>query len=471
MPKWRLVFSGDDVYTEKVARVHKLTQEVETAIDNIPGVVDDANSSSTTDALSARMGKVLQDQVTELRWVGTYMSGWDCTTWLPLTEPATDPYTYKTWNYYIVANVSSWGTNYKPHWNTYTQWVPSTEVETDTVSVNDWYMFDWSTWVRQPAWARAITVDDALSNSSTNPVENRVVTWALATKQNTITDLSTIRSWAAAWATALQPWDNISELTNNVWFATTWDVASAVGWAVNNTSYWSWWSWDTTHAPSKDAAYDVLETKQDKLIAWTNITIAADWKTISAWDTTYSTATSSTAWLVKLGSDTAQSVAANAVSATANRTYAVQLNSSDQMVVNVPWVNDDTQYSTATSNVAWIVKLWDDTVQVITPNTVSATADRTYAVQLNSNWQMLVNVPWTDTNTTYSAWSWINITNGEVTVDTTTIATKTYADWAATWVVSDTAFWASWDWDTTHAPSKNAVYDVLWDVETLLANI
>ena len=38
-------------------------------------------------------------------------------------------------------------------------------------------------------------------------------------------------------------------------------------------------------------------------------------------------------------------------------------------------------------------------------------------------------------------------------------------------VVSDTAFWSSWDGDTTHAPSKNAIYDVIWDIETLLANI
>lgn len=38
-------------------------------------------------------------------------------------------------------------------------------------------------------------------------------------------------------------------------------------------------------------------------------------------------------------------------------------------------------------------------------------------------------------------------------------------------LVSDAAFWSSWDWDTTHAPSKNAIYDVLGDVETLLANI
>ena len=37
--------------------------------------------------------------------------------------------------------------------------------------------------------------------------------------------------------------------------------------------------------------------------------------------------------------------------------------------------------------------------------------------------------------------------------------------------ISDAAFSSSWDGDTTHAPSKNAIYDVLWDVETLLANI
>jgi hypothetical protein len=38
-------------------------------------------------------------------------------------------------------------------------------------------------------------------------------------------------------------------------------------------------------------------------------------------------------------------------------------------------------------------------------------------------------------------------------------------------VVSDASFSSSWDTDTTHAPSKNAIYDVLWDVETLLANL
>lgn len=50
----------------------------------------------------------------------------------------------------------------------------------------------------------AITVDDALSNTSENPVQNKVVTTALNGKQPTIDDLSTIRSGAAAGATAYQ---------------------------------------------------------------------------------------------------------------------------------------------------------------------------------------------------------------------------------------------------------------------------
>ena len=119
-------------------------------------------------------------------------------------------------------------------------------------------------------------------------------------------------------------------------------------------------------------------------------------------DTTYSVATASALGLVKLEDDTEQSVAANAVSATASRTYGIQLNSSEQAVVNVPWTDTDTTYSAMTSSALGLGKLEDDTTQTTAANAVTTTASRTYGIQFNSSNQLVVNVPWTDTDTTYS---------------------------------------------------------------------
>ena len=60
---------------------------------------------------------------------------------------------------------------------------------------------------------------------------------------------------------------------------------------------------------------------------------------------TLPTATTSTLGGVKLGSDTVQTIAATTVSSTSNRTYAIQTNSSGQLVVNVPWSNSNTTLS------------------------------------------------------------------------------------------------------------------------------
>lgn len=61
-------------------------------------------------------------------------------------------------------------------------------------------------------------------------------------------------------------------------------------------------------------------------------------------------ATSSSYGIVKLSSDTQQTVAPNAVTATASRTYAVQTDSNDKLVVNVPWANTTYSVMSRTAN-------------------------------------------------------------------------------------------------------------------------
>ena len=125
--------------------------------------------------------------------------------------------------------------------------------------------------------------------------------------------------------------------------------------------------------------------------------------TITSPNTEYSVATTSALGLVKLGSDTEQSTAGNTVTSTASRSYKIQLNSSNQMLVNVPWTDTNTEYSMMTASVLGLGKLFSDTEQTVAANSVSATSSRTYGIQANSSDQLVVNVPWTDTNTEYSA--------------------------------------------------------------------
>lgn len=403
MPKARLVFDGDNIYTEKDARIYKLKSDISTKIDGIPGVVDSLDSTSATDALSANMGRTLQDQINSLSWTGKFLSTWDCTTWLPGTNPQEDPYTYKVWDYYVVSTV--WATNYKPHWGTYTQWVPSTTVETENVWINDKYYFDWADWVRIPDTSIQISIDTALSTTSTNAVENRAIANAVNAKQDIISDLSTIRTWAGKWATALQPNDNISQLANNVGYQTAGDVASAIAWKQDILSAWDWISISNntvTNTKPGTAVSSVAPSNPTEWMLWYDtinhvlkIYNWTDWETVDTdSDTTY------TAW--------------NGINISAQNEISV-----DTSVIATKQYVDD--------SVADVIPSWGTAPQ--NPQEWDLWYDTVNHVLKIYNWTSWETVD-TDTNTTYTAWNGINIdANNEISVDTTIIPTQTDLAW------------------------------------------
>lgn len=112
----------------------------------IPTVIDNLCSTCTWEALSANQGRVLNARIdtVEARW--RFLSNWNASTWLPVTNPEVLPYEYHRGDYFDVTVV--WNTNYRPNWTSYT-WVASTTVETESLAVWDTYVFDWTYWLLQ----------------------------------------------------------------------------------------------------------------------------------------------------------------------------------------------------------------------------------------------------------------------------------------------------------------------------------
>lgn len=248
---WQLTIqkNGTAIWTFTADQATNTTVNVE-----VPTVVNNLTSTSTTDALSANQWKILNDKINDLFGQWKFLSLWNAATGQPLSFPYSTPYAYSTWDYFLVEVVDT-TTNYRPNGSSYT-WTASSTVETDEIEIWDVYIYDGSVWLLQ-------------SNH-----------W------------KTVNFWNIAW----DPYDN-----TNLWNA--------------------------------------LNAKQDTLTAWANITIDPNTNEISASNTTYSSATTTTAGIVKLWSDTAIAEAIQSPAWATNKTYPVQLNSSGQMWVNVPRAN------------------------------------------------------------------------------------------------------------------------------------
>lgn len=75
---------------------------------------------------------------------------------------------------------------------------------------------------------------------------------------------------------------------------------------------------------------------------------------------------------------------------TSGKNYAVVLDENNKMYVNVPWTDNNTTYAQANSSTLGLVKIG------------YTSTGKNYAVVLDSDGKMYVNVPWVDTNTTYA---------------------------------------------------------------------
>ena len=117
--------------------------------------------------------------------------------------------------------------------------------------------------------------------------------------------------------------------------------------------------------------------------------------------------------------DGTQSVAANTSSATALRTYKVQVDSGDNLVVNVPWVDTNTTLQ-ATATTIGGMKIFSDAVTVAA-NPRTNTASRSYGIQINAGGAGQVNVPWENTTDTAS----VNTIGGVKLVTPTVAASQT----------------------------------------------
>ena len=117
----------------------------------------------------------------------------------------------------------------------------------------------------------------------------------LTAKQDTISDLDTIRQWAAKWATAIQPNDNVSELVNDAGYidkdvnnltnyTKTSDLPDFTTYQLKSNMVTSLNSADDTHYPTAKAVKDAITSAWGWDVSWPSSSVDGhlavfDWAT------------------------------------------------------------------------------------------------------------------------------------------------------------------------------------------------
>ena len=237
-------------------------------------VVDNLTTQSSTSALSANQGYVLDGKIADLMALWKFLSLWNATTGQPISFPLQTPYTYSTWDYFLVETVSTATppVNYKPNGSSYTGTASST-TESDELEVGDVYIYDWTTWLLQSNHWKTVS----FTNIAGDAMDNVSLSWYLNTKAFYLSSSSDLTTAQAAYN-----WQNLGKTAiiiynDKPYMFTSWNATSASFWCIFYKEQWvlsPWWISKTSL---------VRDTLLLSLSSWTVTSInAIGWNDIMA---------------------------------------------------------------------------------------------------------------------------------------------------------------------------------------------
>lgn len=295
-------------------------------------------------------------------------------------------------------------------------------------------------------------IDNLTSTSATNALSANQ--WKILNDK--INDLFGQWKFLSLWSCATgQP---LSFPYSTPYAYSTWDyfLVEVVDTTTNYRPTGSSYTWTA----SSTVETDEIEVWDVYIYDWTVWLLQSNhWKTVNFWNI---------AWSPYDNTNLSQALNAKQNTLTAWANITIDPNTNEISANN-------TTYSSATTTTAWIVKLWNDTAITDTIAQPGTATWKTYPVQLNSSGQMWVNVP--RANTTYWAWTWISI-DANNNIQNTWVTSVNWNTWVVTvnefapsnaWTTNQILTKTAWWYERAAAPASWIQNDTTWTTTTVTA--